>query len=200
MKIGEHNSSDKVLYEIEALDGTNENGGGGGNNFRRPQTAAKSGWGEESDVGASTGSVRKGRRQAANMETREGAQESQEDIDDEKEEQKTGTYMSQNGVMVVIPDLAEVEDEEMIATVASPPSLKVNRVKTIRELDTDLASSGAFLNDLSFGGVDLSHLTAIALCPPELADEDDKHWDWDVLFTELAPEFAAVEQEAATPA
>ncbi|KAJ3219379.1 hypothetical protein HDU67_001598 [Dinochytrium kinnereticum] len=99
-------------------------------------------------------------------------------------------------VMVVIPDLAEAEDEEMITTVASPPSLKVNRVKTIRELDTDLASSGAFLNDLSFGGVDLSYLSAIALCPPELADEEDKHWDWDVLFTELAPEFT-VEQDVA---
>ncbi|KAJ3118522.1 hypothetical protein HDU96_000938 [Phlyctochytrium bullatum] len=50
--------------------------------------------------------------------------------------------------MVVIPDLTEAEDEEMITTVASPPSLKVNRVKTIRELDSELAGSGTFLQDV----------------------------------------------------
>ena len=50
--------------------------------------------------------------------------------------------------MVVIPDLNDVEDDEIISTVAAPPSLKVNRVKTIRELDSDLAASTGLLNEV----------------------------------------------------
>ncbi|KAJ3134851.1 Intraflagellar transport protein 43, partial [Irineochytrium annulatum] len=90
--------------------------------------------------------------------------------------------------MVVIPDLTEVEDDELITAVAAPPSVKVNRVKTIRELDTDLAASNGFLNEPSLGGVDLSLLTAIALSPMEQVVEEDRQWDWDVVFVSLGPD------------
>jgi hypothetical protein len=38
----------------------------------------------------------------------------------------------------MIPDLADLEDEEVIATVAAPPSVNVNRIQTISELESDL--------------------------------------------------------------
>jgi hypothetical protein len=50
--------------------------------------------------------------------------------------------------MIVIPDITDVEDDEMITTVAAPPSLKVNKVRTIRELDSDLAASTGLLNEV----------------------------------------------------
>ncbi|KAJ3123502.1 Intraflagellar transport protein 43 [Physocladia obscura] len=87
---------------------------------------------------------------------------------------------------MIIPDLNDVEEDEMITTIAAPPSLKVNKVKTIRELDNELVISTGMLNEHGFEGIDFSLLTTFALCPPEMVYEEDKHWDWDVTFTELS--------------
>ena len=38
----------------------------------------------------------------------------------------------------IIPDLADVQDEEIITTIAAPPTIKTNRVQTITELENDL--------------------------------------------------------------
>ena len=38
----------------------------------------------------------------------------------------------------VIPDLDEVQEEDMVTQVAAPPTVQVNRVQTYRELDNDL--------------------------------------------------------------
>ena len=38
----------------------------------------------------------------------------------------------------VIPDLDDVQEEDMVTQVAAPPTVQVNRVATYRELDNDL--------------------------------------------------------------
>ena len=44
----------------------------------------------------------------------------------------------------MIPDLEEVEAEDLALAVADAPSVAVNRVATYRELDTDLFKHAAF--------------------------------------------------------
>lgn len=43
--------------------------------------------------------------------------------------------------MVVIPDLDDVVKDDFVMTMAAPPSIQVNRVKTIKELEEELDQS-----------------------------------------------------------
>ena len=45
----------------------------------------------------------------------------------------------------VIPDLDDVQEEDMAAQIAAPPSVQVNRVATYRELDNDLLKHSQLL-------------------------------------------------------
>ncbi|KAJ3414201.1 hypothetical protein HDV05_006906 [Chytridiales sp. JEL 0842] len=187
-------SADDVDVSEDSPHGTTHNVSA--TNRQRPQTGSKSGWGDEgSNEGLGT-SARRGRRaaQARDSEPKDIETEKDVDIDDSspRHSRKPGTMSKENGVMIVIPDITDVEDDEMMATVAAPPSLKVNRVRTIRDLDSDLASSTGLLNETALSGIDLSLLTSVALCPPDQVLEEDKHWDWDVLFTEVAWLFIGV--------
>ncbi|KAJ3237771.1 hypothetical protein HDU81_009010 [Chytriomyces hyalinus] len=162
------------------------------------EKGAKSGWGEDTVVS----DAKQGRRSVAGR--RRAAEESSrsldEDVQDEDDESENGTEErekenrrksgdSRDDVIMIIPDLNDVEEDEMITTVAAPPSLKVNKVKTIRELDNELAVSTGILNEQSgMDGIDFTLLTGYALCPPEMVYEEDKHWDWDVTFTEITTE------------
>jgi hypothetical protein len=42
------------------------------------------------------------------------------------------------------------------------------------------------MNANSIPGLDLSRLIENALCPLEQLQEDDQHWDWDVIFNQIA--------------
>ncbi|KAI9328200.1 intraflagellar transport protein 43-domain-containing protein [Zopfochytrium polystomum] len=158
----------------------------------RPQTASKSGWDEESGASneiMSRGS-RSGRRSMGSSQDMSQGR-SNEDVDDDpdsKRGSRSRFAKQQDGVMIIIPDLNDAEEEEMATSIAAPPSLKVNKVRTMRELDADLSASTGLLNENMMHGVDFSYLSGIALCPPEQVYEEDKHWDWDVVLTELASE------------
>uniref|UniRef100_A0A669PJA1 Intraflagellar transport 43 n=2 Tax=Galliformes TaxID=8976 RepID=A0A669PJA1_PHACC len=85
----------------------------------------------------------------------------------------------------VIPDLEEVQEEDLAMQVAAPPSVQVNRVLTYHDLDKDLMKYAAF--QTLDGEVDLKLLTKV-LAPEHELREDDVCWDWDHLFTEVSSE------------
>ncbi|XP_035467234.1 intraflagellar transport protein 43 homolog isoform X2 [Scophthalmus maximus] len=85
----------------------------------------------------------------------------------------------------VIPDLDEVQEEDLTMQIAAPPSIQVNRVMTYRDLDNDLKYYSAF--QTLDGEIDLKLLTKV-LAPEQEVKEDDVSWDWDHLFTEVSSE------------
>ncbi|EHB04801.1 hypothetical protein GW7_03512 [Heterocephalus glaber] len=85
----------------------------------------------------------------------------------------------------IIPDLEEVQEEDFVLQVASPPSVQVNRVMTYRDLDNDLMKYSAF--QTLDGEIDLKLLTKV-LVPEHEVREEDVGWDWDHLYTEVSSE------------
>ncbi|NXN97089.1 IFT43 protein, partial [Rhinopomastus cyanomelas] len=83
----------------------------------------------------------------------------------------------------VIPDLEEVQEENLAMQVAAPPSLQVNQVLTYHDLDKELMKFAAF--QTLDGEVDLKVLTKV-LAPEHELREDDVNWDWDHLYTEVS--------------
>ncbi|XP_072031078.1 intraflagellar transport protein 43 homolog isoform X2 [Amphiura filiformis] len=83
----------------------------------------------------------------------------------------------------VIPDLDEVHEEDMVTQVAAPPTVQVNRVATYRELDNDLLKHSQIVT--LDNEIDLKLLTKV-LSPEADVIEEEKPWDWDHLFTEVA--------------
>uniref|UniRef100_A0A3Q2Y1L2 Intraflagellar transport 43 n=1 Tax=Hippocampus comes TaxID=109280 RepID=A0A3Q2Y1L2_HIPCM len=90
-----------------------------------------------------------------------------------------------DGDIPVIPDLDEVQEEDLNMQVAAPPSVQVNRVMTYRDLDNDLKYYSAF--QTLDGEIDLKLLTKV-LAPEQEVKEEDVLWDWDHLFTEVSSE------------
>ncbi|KAJ3220323.1 Intraflagellar transport protein 43 [Clydaea vesicula] len=137
-------------------------------------------------------------RRAGSQQLKSGwgeARNSTEDIDDSKAAPISNEGTVGDSVEKLITDIPDLQDaeEEIMVTVAAPPSVKVNRVKTIRELDFESSAYGANLaNERKniINGIDFSVLSAIALSPPEQCEEEDVHWDWDVIFTEISSQFA----------
>ncbi|XP_066280521.1 intraflagellar transport protein 43 homolog A-like [Branchiostoma lanceolatum] len=95
----------------------------------------------------------------------------------------------------VIPDLDDVQEEDMATQIAAPPSLQVNKIATYRELDTDLFKQAAFL--ILDDEIDLKPLAKCLSAETDVLEED-KPWDWDRLFTEVTSELQ-VEWEAERP-
>uniref|UniRef100_A0A8B9FG17 Intraflagellar transport 43 n=1 Tax=Amazona collaria TaxID=241587 RepID=A0A8B9FG17_9PSIT len=91
------------------------------------------------------------------------------------------------GDIPVIPDLEEVQEEDLAMQVAAPPSVQVNRVLTYHDLDKDLMKYAAF--QTLDGEVDLKLLTKVLA--PEHELREDVSWDWDHLFTEVSSELVA---------
>uniref|UniRef100_A0A3Q3E024 Intraflagellar transport 43 n=1 Tax=Labrus bergylta TaxID=56723 RepID=A0A3Q3E024_9LABR len=89
------------------------------------------------------------------------------------------------GDIPVIPDLDEVQEEDLTMQIAAPPVVQVNRVMTYRDLDNDLKYYSAF--QTLDGEIDLKLLTKV-LAPEQEVKEDDVRWDWDHLFTEVSSE------------
>nr|XP_040055090.1 intraflagellar transport protein 43 homolog isoform X1 [Gasterosteus aculeatus aculeatus] len=131
------------------------------------------GWAEESSGSASARSSR--RPAAENLEDRRLRPQTPQGSDDE-------------GDIPVIPDLDEVQEDDLTMQVAAPPSIQVNRVMTYRDLDNDLRSYSAFQTLVSQDGeIDLKLLTKV-LAPEQEVKEEDVSWDWDHLFTEVSSE------------
>ncbi|KAJ3146647.1 Intraflagellar transport protein 43 [Geranomyces variabilis] len=104
----------------------------------------------------------------------------------------------EEAVTIIIPDLEAVQDNEMLTTVAVAPAVKVNRFKTMQELDGELlASTGQLIEPpTSLAGIDVSLLVSFALSPPDQLVEPDVPWEWDVTFTEVTSDLHPVAQAA----
>ena len=87
----------------------------------------------------------------------------------------------------VIPDLEEVEKEDLALKVAEAPNVAVNRVDTYKELDNDLFKQAAFA---TLEEIDLRLLTR-RLAPELALKEPDECWSWDKLYTDVSSEMQA---------
>ncbi|XP_029900401.1 intraflagellar transport protein 43 homolog isoform X2 [Myripristis murdjan] len=145
------------------------------------------GWAEES---SGSGSAKSSRRPAA------------EDLEDRRLQPQTPQGSDDEGDIPVIPDLEDVQEEDLTMQVAAPPSIQVNRVMTYRDLDNDLKYYSAF--QTLDGEIDLKLLTKV-LAPEQEVREEDVGWDWDHLFTEVSSELLTEwdqgenEEQAAKP-
>ncbi|XP_025907654.1 intraflagellar transport protein 43 homolog [Nothoprocta perdicaria] len=108
-----------------------------------------------------------------------------EEVEDHRLKQQSLEASDDGGDIPVIPDLEEVQEEDLAMQVAAPPSVQVNRVLTYHDLDKDLMKYAAF--QTLDGEVDLKLLTKV-LAPEQELREDDVGWDWDHLFTEVSSE------------
>ncbi|KAF4102611.1 intraflagellar transport protein 43 homolog isoform X1 [Onychostoma macrolepis] len=128
------------------------------------------GWAEES---TGTGSAKSGQRPAV------------EELEDRRLRPQTPEGSDNESDIPVIPDLEEVQEEDLTMQIAAPPSIQVNRVMTYRDLDNDLMKYSAF--QTLDGEIDLKLLTKV-LAPEQEVREEDVGWDWDHLFTEVSSE------------
>lgn len=87
--------------------------------------------------------------------------------------------------IAMIPDLDDVQEEELATQIAAPPSVQVTRLDTFKKLDTELHKH-AGLATLD-GDIDLKLLTKV-LTPEADMIEDDELWEWDRLFTQVSSE------------
>ncbi|KAK8756560.1 hypothetical protein V5799_000740 [Amblyomma americanum] len=86
--------------------------------------------------------------------------------------------------MPTIPDLGDVEREDLTTQVAQAPSVSMNQAVTFQQLDNELLKQAAFT---TLDGCDLRLLTKY-LTPEEYLKEPDVVWTWDTVFTEVANE------------
>ncbi|KAM9555909.1 intraflagellar transport protein 43 homolog isoform 1-T1 [Guaruba guarouba] len=107
-----------------------------------------------------------------------------EEVEDHRLRQQSLEASDDGGDIPVIPDLEEVQEEDLAMQVAAPPSVQVNRVLTYHDLDKDLMKYAAF--QTLDGEVDLKLLTKVLA--PEHELREDVSWDWDHLFTEVSSE------------
>ncbi|XP_056333155.1 intraflagellar transport protein 43 homolog [Danio aesculapii] len=133
-------------------------------------TRRQGGWAEESST---TANAKSGRRAAV------------EELEDRRLRPQTPEGSDNESDIPVIPDLEEVQEEDLTMQIAAPPSVQVNRVMTYRDLDNDLMKFSAF--QTLDGEIDLKLLTKV-LAPEQEVREEDVGWDWDHLFTEVSSE------------
>ncbi|XP_030212147.1 intraflagellar transport protein 43 homolog isoform X2 [Gadus morhua] len=147
---------------------------------------------DEEDVGSVTetaGPPKSVRRQGGWAEDSSGAGSAKssrrpalEDQEDRRLQPQTPHGSDDEGDIPVIPDLDEVQEEDLTMQVAAPPSVQVNRVMTYRDLDDDLRHYSPF--QTLDGEIDLKLLTKVLA----QEQEEDVGWDWHHLFTEVSSE------------
>jgi len=113
---------------------------------------------------------------------------SSEDLQAPKPKVTERVLSNEDNDIMIIPDIEEEEKNEMLTTVAAPPQIKVNRIPTMRELENEFFNSSEERLNEVYLGIDLSFLSNNSLCYPDQIMEEDKHWDWDLLFVEVASE------------
>lgn len=130
-----------------------------------PRSRRSGGWADE---GVKSGK----KRSASNLIEQERfrrAEDVKEDSDDD---------------IPVIPDLDDIQDEDLTTQIASTPSVNLNKVAAYKELDSDLFKHSAF------GTLDNINLQLLTKClrPENDIKEVDEPWNWDLLFTDIASE------------
>jgi len=88
-------------------------------------------------------------------------------------------------LMEYIPDLEDVQEEDLTMTVAAAPEYKIQQIASLKELDAELLQSKPFS---TVDGVSLRKLCKF-LVPERFLAEDDDFWDWENTYTEIAAEF-----------
>eukprot|EP00794_Sanderia_malayensis_P017551 gene17551-19301_t len=106
-----------------------------------------------------------------------------EETDDRLRPDATVNIQESDDDIPVIPDLDDVQEDDLAQQVAAPPSVQVTRVATYKELDTDFQKYAGLLT--LDGEIDLK-LLGKALAPESEVFEDDCVWEWDRVFTEVA--------------
>lgn len=134
-----------------------------------PPRSRKTGWGDELKSGKS--------RAAPNIIEQERFRM----IEKEQEEDD----------IPVIPDLDEIQEDNISSEIASAPIVNANRVTAYEELDTDLVKNAAYT---SLDGVSLS-LLADKLYNENLVKEPDEVWNWNLLFTQISSEINSETQK-----
>jgi len=116
----------------------------------------------------------------------------QEETDERLQPKGNESYIDfdddDNGDIPVIPNLEEVQEEDLTQKIALAPQVQVNKVATFRDLDQDLLKHSAFTT--LDNEIDLK-LLAKVLSPETEIQEADAHWDWNHLFTEVSSELRA---------
>ncbi|XP_067848299.1 intraflagellar transport protein 43 homolog [Heptranchias perlo] len=115
-----------------------------------------------------------------------------EEIEDSRLRPRSPQDSDDGGDIPIIPDLEEVQEEDLAMQVAAPPSIQVNRVMTYRDLDNDLMKYGAF--QTLDGDIDLKLLSRVLSAEQEVREEDEG-WSWDHLFTEVSSELLTESDE-----
>ncbi|KAG7213888.1 hypothetical protein KM043_003095 [Ampulex compressa] len=95
----------------------------------------------------------------------------------------------------VIPDLDEIQEDNVSSEIVNAPVINANRVTAYKELDTDLIKNAAFT---SLNGVNLSFL-AEKLYNENLIKDPDEVWNWNLLFTQVALEINSESQKKIAP-
>nr|XP_032657834.1 intraflagellar transport protein 43 homolog isoform X3 [Chelonoidis abingdonii] len=98
-----------------------------------------------------------------------------EEVEDHRLRQHSLEGSDDGGDIPVIPDLEEVQEEDLAMQVAAPPSIQVNRVLTFRDLDNDLMKYAAF--QTLDGEIDLKLLTKV-LAPEQEVREKRSSNQW----------------------
>ncbi|XP_043372154.1 intraflagellar transport protein 43 homolog isoform X4 [Dermochelys coriacea] len=119
------------------------------------------------------------------MASSKSGRKTAEEVEDHRLRQQSLEGSDDGGDIPVIPDLEEVQEEDLAMQVAAPPSIQVNRVLTFRDLDNDLMKYAAF--QTLDGEIDLKLLTKV-LAPEQEVREEDVCWDWDHLYMEVSSE------------
>lgn len=90
--------------------------------------------------------------------------------------------MDEEDVIQMIPDLADVHEEDFNQRTAQAPNVMINRLVSFTELEKDLLKHSAFS---SLDGINLTPLIG-RLVPEEETIEDDRAWTWDNLIADIA--------------
>jgi len=93
---------------------------------------------------------------------------------------RSNTFIAEEPVEF-IPDLDDVNEEDLQMTVASAPAYEVQRMASLKELDAELMQSKPFS---VVDGVNLRKLCKF-IVPGKQLMEHDEHWTWDSLYTEI---------------
>ncbi|XP_078090685.1 intraflagellar transport protein 43 homolog isoform X1 [Mustelus asterias] len=117
-----------------------------------------------------------------------------EEVEDSRLRPRSPEDSDDGGDIPIIPDLEEVQEEDLAMQVAAPPSIQVNRVMTYRDLDNDLMKYGAF--QTLDGDIDLKLLGRVLSAEQEVREEDEC-WSWDHLFTEVSSELLTESEDCA---
>ncbi|XP_064394819.1 intraflagellar transport protein 43 homolog [Halichondria panicea] len=138
------------------------------------------------------------RRTGRWAESMSGRDKGRKPRDQEEEDERLKIHDDSDDGLQAVPDLDDVQEEELTTQVALPPSVTVTRVATFKQLDSDLHKhAGLFTLD---GMTDMKILTKGLLSEAEVTEED-KPWEWNRLLAEISSDIQEVwdRREGAAP-